>query len=133
MAVVRRTENMNTQPSSRTPEGDDNLCPVCGHDVRIDPTRPPGDAPCPHCGTLLWFSEHSADSLETQRAAVLWNRANAAIVQQRIGVAIRLLRKAVSLDPNNEQFASTLNDLQNRERDLRPRGRRRGRPRRHVS
>jgi signal recognition particle subunit SRP54 len=23
--------------------------------VRIDPSRPPGDAPCPHCGHLLWF------------------------------------------------------------------------------
>jgi hypothetical protein len=124
---------MNTQPSSRTPEGNDNDCPVCGHGVRIDPTEPPGDAPCPHCGTLLWFSGRSVDSLETQRAAVLWDRANTAIAQERMGVAIRLLRKAVSLDPNNEQFKSTLSDLQNRERDLHCRGRRRGRLRRQVS
>lgn len=41
--------------SSRTPEGSPNTCPVCGKQVVIEPTRPPGDAPCPHCGTLLWF------------------------------------------------------------------------------
>ena len=41
--------------SSRTPEGDPNRCPVCGHAVKIDPSRPPGDAPCPDCGTLIWF------------------------------------------------------------------------------
>jgi len=23
--------------------------------VRIEPSRPPGDAPCPHCGYLIWF------------------------------------------------------------------------------
>ena len=44
-------------PSSRTPEGDENVCRVCGRDFRVDPSRPPGDAPCPHCGTLNWFCE----------------------------------------------------------------------------
>ena len=43
-------------PSSRTPEGEPNRCPVCGHIVRIEPSRPPGDATCPYCGCLLWFS-----------------------------------------------------------------------------
>jgi acyl carrier protein len=41
--------------SSRTPEGTPNRCPVCGSDVRIDPSLPFGDAPCPKCGCLLWF------------------------------------------------------------------------------
>lgn len=41
--------------SSRTPEGDPNHCPVCGHYLRLEPSRPPGDAPCPACGCLLWF------------------------------------------------------------------------------
>lgn len=44
------------EPVSRTPEGEPDRCPVCGKDVRIDPSRPPGDAPCPHCGHLLWLS-----------------------------------------------------------------------------
>ncbi|VTS06807.1 phosphopantetheine-binding protein [Tuwongella immobilis] len=41
--------------SSRTPEGIPNRCPVCGHDFRIEPARPFGDATCPACGSLLWF------------------------------------------------------------------------------
>jgi hypothetical protein len=41
--------------SSRTPEGAPNHCPVCNQDVCLEPSVPPGDAPCPHCGSLLWF------------------------------------------------------------------------------
>ncbi|HEV7225506.1 MAG TPA: acyl carrier protein [Pirellulales bacterium] len=41
--------------SSRTPEGRPNRCPVCGGEICIEPSLPPGDAPCPQCGTLLWF------------------------------------------------------------------------------
>jgi acyl carrier protein len=47
---------MTNTISSRTPEGSPNLCPVCGAIVRIEPTLPTGDAPCPQCGTLLWFT-----------------------------------------------------------------------------
>jgi len=42
-------------PASRTPEGDPNRCPICGSAIRIDPSRPTDDAPCPNCGHLLWF------------------------------------------------------------------------------
>ena len=42
--------------SSRTPEGAPNRCPVCGNSIRIEPSIPPGDAPCPRCGSLLWFA-----------------------------------------------------------------------------
>ena len=41
--------------SSRTPEGSPARCPLCGHDVQIEPSEPSRDAPCPHCGHLLWF------------------------------------------------------------------------------
>jgi hypothetical protein len=42
--------------SSRTPEGDPNRCPICGLDTRTEPSETPTrDAPCPHCGHLLWF------------------------------------------------------------------------------
>jgi hypothetical protein len=57
------------EPASRTPEGETNHCPVCGHEVRLEPSRPPGDAPCPCCGHLLWFppaasaATHSLDLL----------------------------------------------------------------------
>lgn len=41
--------------SSRTPEGSPGKCPVCGQEVRLEVSEPFGDAPCPHCGTLLRF------------------------------------------------------------------------------
>src|SRR5262245_24399992 len=51
-----RTRSGNMKPSSRTPEGFPNRCPVCGHNVDIDPSSYPiVDAPCPFCGHLLWF------------------------------------------------------------------------------
>ena len=43
------------EPSSRTPEGEPNQCPVCGHRVIIEPSAGTFDATCPHCGCLLWF------------------------------------------------------------------------------
>jgi hypothetical protein len=53
------------QPSSRTPEGEASQCPICGKEVRLEPSRPPGDAPCPHCGHLLWFAAPSSPAAET--------------------------------------------------------------------
>jgi acyl carrier protein len=42
--------------SSRTPGGSaPNRCPVCGAKLRVEPALLHGDAPCPTCGTLLWF------------------------------------------------------------------------------
>jgi len=55
------------EPSSRTPEGEPNRCPVCGKELQIEPSRPPGDAPCPHCGTLLWFDPYSSGSTQVHR------------------------------------------------------------------
>src|ERR1700680_4543389 len=46
---------MATTISSRTPEGVPNHCPVCEAFLCVEPSQPPGDAPCPRCGTLLWF------------------------------------------------------------------------------
>ena len=54
------------EPSTRTPEGEPNRCPVCGKPLRIEPSRPPGDAPCPHCGHLLWFGPKKRDSYEKE-------------------------------------------------------------------
>jgi len=41
--------------SSRTPEGRPNRCPVCRRRLRISPSWPTADAPCPRCGSLVWF------------------------------------------------------------------------------
>jgi hypothetical protein len=46
--------------SSRTPEGDPNRCPLCGHDCRLEPSLGTRDGPCPQCGHLLWFGERTA-------------------------------------------------------------------------
>src|SRR5437868_6826598 len=40
--------------SSRTPDSP-NRCPICKTDICLEPLHPGGDAPCPSCGTLLWF------------------------------------------------------------------------------
>lgn len=63
--------------SSRTPEGEPNVCPVCGAIVTIEPSTAFGDAPCPGCGTLLWFAstEHGlrlfdAELVEQVRQAI---------------------------------------------------------------
>lgn len=44
--------------SSRTPEGSPGSCPVCGASIQVEPSDPAGDAPCPACGHLLWFTRH---------------------------------------------------------------------------
>src|SRR5215472_10753358 len=41
--------------SSRTLEGDSNRCPVCRRRLRLSLSWPSADAPCPHCGSLVWF------------------------------------------------------------------------------
>jgi hypothetical protein len=51
-------------PASRTPEGEPNRCPICGKEVRLEPSRPPGDAPCPNCGHLLWFAPTEAQATD---------------------------------------------------------------------
>ena len=48
--------------SSRTPEGDRNRCPLCAHEIVIEPSAFFGDAPCPHCGHLLWFVKLGAET-----------------------------------------------------------------------
>src|SRR4051812_35845432 len=49
--------------SSRTPEGTPDRCPLCGAAVRVEPSVIAGDAPCPSCGTLLWFAKGSDAAL----------------------------------------------------------------------
>jgi hypothetical protein len=48
--------------SSRTPEGVPNRCPVCRSEVSVEPSLFFGDAPCPGCGTLLWFIQFAGDT-----------------------------------------------------------------------
>jgi hypothetical protein len=41
--------------SARTPEGDPAVCPICGTVTHVEPSLFYDDAPCPSCGSLLWF------------------------------------------------------------------------------
>lgn len=46
--------------STRTPEGEPVRCPVCRERALVVPSVfPTTDAPCPSCGTLIWFSGES--------------------------------------------------------------------------
>jgi hypothetical protein len=51
-------------PSSRTPEGEPNRCVLCGQALRIEPSLDTLDAVCPHCGSLVWFSETAIPATE---------------------------------------------------------------------
>src|SRR5436305_778661 len=45
--------------SSRTPEGDYHICPICGGRAAIESSDPAGDSCCPTCGALLWKFRNS--------------------------------------------------------------------------
>lgn len=74
--------------SSRTPEGSPNRCPVCGTHVRVEPSRPFGDAPCPVCGTLLWFIATGPQ----QRFFDPGDAGLAGLVAERLGVTPEQIR-----------------------------------------
>lgn len=71
-AVVLRPATMNI--STRTPDGHFAYCPVCGMDICIEPSQPPGDAPCPTCGSLIWFLTEFPDHAHerTRRVCNSW-------------------------------------------------------------
>lgn len=116
------------QPASRTPEGDDNTCDVCGKELRIEASRPPGDATCPHCGALVWFTEESAAAIaSSSRAAMLWQRAQLAMRAEKWGAAQRALQKAIESDPTNLDFRKALELVEHEREAQRPPRRRKPR------
>lgn len=51
--------------TSSTTDGTPSSCGVCGKNVWIAPSDPPGDATCPHGGSLVWFDTPlSADTIK---------------------------------------------------------------------
>lgn len=77
---------MSATISSRTPEGLPNTCPVCGADVRVEPSQPLGDAPCPCCGHLLWFLKRPAGADDLERQATLSTRDRVMELLFRMGI-----------------------------------------------
>ena len=77
--------------SSRTPEGTPHRCPVCGADVRIEPSRPGNDAPCPQCGALLWFKPDAPSTAPDFDSVLLCStsrRPPGVLAQFLIGMAV---------------------------------------------
>ncbi|HYV39480.1 MAG TPA: hypothetical protein VE988_27570 [Gemmataceae bacterium] len=57
--------------ASCTPEGVPHRCPVCGKTPTVDPSSfPTPDAPCPHCGSLLWFTNRPGLAKEARLEVV---------------------------------------------------------------
>ena len=54
-AVSQKPSVRRTEMTSSTTDGTPSSCDVCGKNVWITPSDPPGDATCPHCGSLVWF------------------------------------------------------------------------------
>jgi hypothetical protein len=82
--------------SSRTPEGDPNQCPICGHHVRLEPSIDTRDAPCPHCGHLLWFLDDIASKYPD--LAMKWLSAKEVVVSastKRLGPPPEPIRMAL--------------------------------------
>lgn len=93
--------------SSRTPEGTPNHCPVCKQTVQIEASLPFGDAPCPHCGCLLWFiaAESDVRFYPYEQSAALRERV-ICILSDVLGVEEDIVRR----NPNvwNEMGADSL-------------------------
>lgn len=94
------------KPSSRTPEGHSNHCPVCGKNLRIEPSQPPGDAPCPHCGHLLWF-QHSSEpesSVKHERLQKMFEVASIKMAKGEYDYAADLFEQSILGDPSNPAY-----------------------------
>ena len=57
--------------SSRTPEGFPSECPLCGATTNLEFSEPSGDAVCPNCGVLVWFSSKTLSAIQRQFADLL--------------------------------------------------------------
>ena len=87
--------------SSRTPEGQPNRCPVCEQSLNIEASTPFGDAPCPNCGSLLWFVSRDATIhfFEHDAATPVRERIRQ-LIANRLGVS----RDKVPVDLNDFSF-----------------------------
>jgi tetratricopeptide (TPR) repeat protein len=100
------------KPSSRTPEGQPNRCLICDKEFRLEPSTPPGDAPCPYCGSLTWFEPGASELADASRTDVLLHHANAAADQGNFQYAIALLRSLVKRAPQRLDYRKTLRKVE---------------------
>lgn len=57
--------------SSRTPEGFPSHCAMCGVETRLEFSADAGDATCPNCGHLLWFTAELFKTYQHRMAGLL--------------------------------------------------------------
>lgn len=93
--------------STRTPEGEPNKCPVCGHAICVEPSRPPGDAPCPYCGTLLWFTAEP-----TPRFVNAWEYGAELLKRREIESGLAVLQSVVTYQPNDLAHRQSLRQIE---------------------
>jgi hypothetical protein len=85
--------------SSRTPEGEPAACPTCGHVVRAEPSLFFSDAPCPSCGSLLWFVRLGGQNLVVRPNDEARRRGLTKILSELTGISeSRLRNEPASLD-----------------------------------
>lgn len=76
---------MNT--SSRTPEGIPHRCQVCGRQIWIGSIAMPGDATCPHCGSLLWVdADRTEERSKKERLSQLSDLFNDVVLKSQANV-----------------------------------------------
>ena len=73
--------------SSRTPEGEPAECPICGAIVQIEPSINLSDAPCPSCGSLLWFLRLGGQNLLFRPNEAAQRKGLAKLLADLIGVS----------------------------------------------
>lgn len=71
--------------SSRTPEGTPNRCVLCGLDLKLEPSIDTLDAPCPHCGHLLWFGKAAAGRSDKSSQPVTYEGFLIGVGRERLG------------------------------------------------
>jgi len=105
-------------PASRTPEGEPNHCPICGAEFCLDPSRPPGDAPCPDCGSLVWYSGPTTWGMppSATECVALVRDAHQRPDEDDVDFEIRLLRDLRARVPDSLVYRRALWDAQKRAR-----------------
>ncbi len=98
--------------SSRTPEGEPFRCPTCGLVDRLEPSRPPGDVPCPSCGRLLWVpARPTRDHVEALIRSVDPSTIEmGSIIARSIGRLVRATRRLAAPRPRAEKAKSGVYD-----------------------
>ncbi len=96
--------------SSRTPEGTPNRCPVCGNDLRLEPSWPNLDGPCPSCGHLLWFQRANVRGDERVERAFqeVGRRAVMEILEEKFGTVPSEIRRLIDSIREPERLKAML-------------------------